>query len=95
MLIDMEISTRLTILLFILLAGLVIAGKIGLYAAGRSNSAMKPVYEDRVMPIMQLNTIYAVNLGNRLAIFKAITRPGHTPEFIQEIAGQLNWMRNI
>lgn len=86
MLDNMKISTRLTILLAFLLAGLVVIGGVGLYASGKLNGAMKSVYEDRVMPITQLNTIYTANLGNRLAISNALNHPEDMAEYIQAIA---------
>lgn len=86
MLSNIKISTRLTILLCFLLAGTVVIGEVGLYASGKLDSAMKTVYEDRVLPLTQLNIIYTANLGNRLAISNAINHPEGMAKYIQEIA---------
>ncbi|MBI5627101.1 MAG: Tar ligand binding domain-containing protein [Nitrosomonadales bacterium] len=86
MLNNMKISTRLTFLLVLLLAVVAAVGGASLYASGKSNSAMKSVYDDRVVPIMQLNAIYRANLSNRLAISNAIAQPEKMAEDIQKIA---------
>ncbi len=86
MLNNMKISTRLTFLLVLLLAVVVAVGGASLYASGKSNGAMKSVYDDRVIPIMQLNAIYRANLSNRLAISNAIAQPEKMAEDIQKIA---------
>ncbi len=87
MLNNMKISTRLMFLLAFLLGVVVLVGGLGLYASGKSNSAMKSVNNDRVLPIMQLNTIFRANLSNRLAISNAIAQPETMAEHIQKIAG--------
>ncbi|TAN71991.1 MAG: methyl-accepting chemotaxis protein, partial [Gallionella sp.] len=61
MLNNMKISTRLTLLLVLLLAVVAAVGGLGLYASGKSNGAMKSVNDDRMIPIMQLNAIYRAN----------------------------------
>jgi len=86
MLNNMKISTRLMFLLAFLLAVVVLVGGLGLYASGKSNSAMNSVNKDRVLPIMQLNAIFRANLSNRLAISNAIAQPETMAEHIQKIA---------
>ncbi len=86
MLNNMKISTRLTFLLVLLLAVVAAVGGVGLYASGKSNSTMKSVNDDRVIPIMQLNAIYRANLSNRLAISNAIAQPEKMADDIQKIA---------
>jgi len=85
MLNDMKISTRLTILLAILLAGLVIVGGVGLYAAGKINSALESAFEEKMTPMAQLASVAEANLVNRLAIANAVIRPENMPKNIQVI----------
>ncbi|MDP2852431.1 MAG: MCP four helix bundle domain-containing protein, partial [Gallionella sp.] len=86
MLNNIKISTRLISLLVLLLAVVVAVGGLGLYASGKSNSAMKSVNSDRMVPIMYLNVIYRANLSNRLAISNALAQPGKMAEYAQKIA---------
>jgi len=85
MLKDMKISTRLTILLVVLLTVLEMVGGAGLYATGKLNKAMQSIHDDRMMPIVHLYTIHTANLGNGLAIAKAIAHPENIAQYIQEI----------
>ncbi len=86
MLNDMKISSRLTMLLAILLAGLVMVGGMGLYTAGKINSALESAFDEKLLPVMQLSAIDKATLGNRLAIANAVARPENTAKYIQEIA---------
>jgi len=86
MLNDTKISVRLWIMLALLLAGLVTVGGVGLYASGKLNGSIKSVYEDRVLPLTQLNAIYIANMGSRLAISNAINHPDDMAKYAQEIA---------
>ncbi|MDD5384258.1 MAG: MCP four helix bundle domain-containing protein, partial [Gallionella sp.] len=81
----MKISTRLIFLLAFLLAGLVVIGALGLYAADRANSALESTYNTKLIPIAQMDAIARANLGNRLAIANAIMRPENMAEHIREI----------
>jgi len=85
MLNDIKISTRLIFLLFFLLSGLVMIGAVGLYTASKANSALESTYDEKLVPITQLDTIARANLGNRLAIANAIIQPENTAKYIQEI----------
>ncbi len=85
MLNNMKISTRLTILLAFLLAGLVVVGGVGLYAANKANSALESTYETKLIPLAQMDAITRANLSNRLAIANAIIQPENTGKYIQEI----------
>ncbi|HEU0189315.1 MAG TPA: methyl-accepting chemotaxis protein [Gallionella sp.] len=82
----MKISSRLTILLAILLAGLVIIGVMGLYAAGKIEGALESAFDEKMVPAIQLSAIARANLENRLAIANAITQPENVAKYIQQIA---------
>jgi len=85
MLNDMKISSRLMILLVILLAGLAPIGGLGLYAAGKAGSALDSVFDEKMMPLVQLISIAKANLGNRLAITNAIIQPENGAKNVQLI----------
>jgi methyl-accepting chemotaxis protein len=85
MLNDMKISSRLMILLAFLMAGLVVIGAIGLYAAGKTEHALESVFDEKVTPLVQLTDIAKANLGNRLAIASAIIQPENMADYIQVI----------
>lgn len=85
MLSDMKISSRLMILLAFLMAGLVIIGAVGLYAAGKTNDALESAFDEKLVPLVQLTAIAKANLGNRLAIANAIIQPEDMADYIQVI----------
>ena len=87
MLNDMKISTRLIFLLAFLLAGLVLIGGMGLYASGKTNEALESAFDEKLIPVMQLDAIAQANLRNRIAIANAVIQSGNTPKYIEEIAG--------
>ncbi len=87
MLNDIKISTRLMVLLVSLLALSVVIGTVGLYASGSSNSSLRSVYDDRLMPIVQLNLIARGDLRNRVAMANGLIQPDHMNEFIKVIEG--------
>ena len=83
---NLEISTRLMLLIGLLSALLVAIGGLGLFGIGKSNDALKSVYEDRTVPTGQLGEIKALLLDNRLNINIALITP--KPEVIKaETAG--------
>lgn len=86
MLNDMKISSRLTMLLAILLAGLVMVGGMGLYTAGKINSALESAFEEKMTPMAQLSDVAEANRSNRLAIANALIQPENMTKYIQEIA---------
>jgi methyl-accepting chemotaxis protein len=77
---SLKISTRLLLLIGVLMTLLTGMGGMGLFGIARSNAAMKSIYEHRMAPIAQLGEIKALLLGNRLAIAVALVTP--TPEVI-------------
>lgn len=82
---DLKISTRLTIMLALFLAGLVVVGWAGLYSSGKLNKSMRSVYDDRMVPTLHLYAIHTANLNNVVAISKAIAEPENIAQYLQEI----------
>ncbi|MDP1657140.1 MAG: methyl-accepting chemotaxis protein, partial [Hylemonella sp.] len=72
---NLKISTRLTLLVGILSALLVLIGSIGLVGIGQSNDALKTVYEDRTVPTGHLAEIQRLMLRNRLLITVTLLQP--------------------
>jgi methyl-accepting chemotaxis protein len=61
----LSIRGRLTLLLCVLSAGILVIGSLGLYAASSTDAALEDMYRFRVVPLRQLKTIadmYAVNI---------------------------------
>ena len=87
MLKDVRISIRLMILLGALLMLSVVIGAVGLYASGSSNGSLKSVYEEKLLPIVELNLIMRGNLRNRVAITNGLLQPSHMNGFIKVIEG--------
>ena len=87
MLIDMKISTRLVILLAFFMAGLVAVGVVGLYASGKANDALESAFDEKLIPVMQLDSIFRANLRNRVAIANAVIQSGNMPQYVEEITG--------
>ena len=85
MLNNMKISSRLTILLALLLAGIVLIGGLGLYVSGKINRTLEEVFDQKVVPLVQLTAIAKANLSNRLAISNSIIQPENMQNYIQEI----------
>ncbi len=82
---DMKISTRLIFLLASLLALSVVIGGVGLYASSQSNTGLRSVYDDRMIPIVQLNEIARKILRNRIAIANGVIGPEHMADYLKEI----------
>ncbi len=85
MLNDMKISTQLSILLVFMLVGMVLTGGLGLYVSGKVNSKLEEVFDQKLVPIVQLTAIAKANLNNRLAISNSVIQPENIPNYIQEI----------
>ena len=84
---NLKLSTRLMLLIGLLSALLVGMGGLGLFGIGKSNEALRTVYEDRTVPIGQLGEIESMLLLNRLAIAVALVTP--TPEVINTSAATI------
>lgn len=74
------------ILLAFLLAGLVMIGVVGMYAASYANSALELTYKGKLVPVLQLNAIVKANLSNRLLIANAAILPDDMAKYIEEIS---------
>ncbi len=85
MLNNIKISSRLMLLLVFLLVGMALTAGLGLYASSKSNSAMKEVNDDRVIPIMQLNAVYRASLSSQIAFYNAISGVEDMQQSIQKI----------
>jgi len=85
MLNNIKISLRLLILLAMLLGGIVMVGGLGLYASSKTNDALESAFDEKLIPIMQLNSISMANQGNRIAIANAVIQSGNMPKYIEEI----------
>ncbi len=83
---NMKISSRLIFLLAFLLAGLVLVGAVGLYAANKANGALEATYNVKLIPLAQMDVIARANLANRLAIANAFIQPENTEKYLQQIA---------
>jgi len=86
MLNNIKISTRLTTLLLFLLAGLVLVGAAGWYASDKANSALDSSYNNKLIPLTQLNAIVKANFDNRLIISNAINSPDNMEKNVQAIS---------
>ena len=76
----MKIATRLMLLVGIVSVVFIGVGSLGLYGIGKSNTALRAVYEGRTVPTGQLGSIDSMLNANRLAISIAWIMP--TPEMI-------------
>jgi methyl-accepting chemotaxis protein-1 (serine sensor receptor) len=77
---NLKISTRLTILVGLLSALLIVIGGIGLFGLSQSNGALKSVYEDNAVPEGQIAEIQNLLQDNRLAIASSLSNP--IPDFV-------------
>ncbi|WP_114972291.1 methyl-accepting chemotaxis protein [Rhodoferax ferrireducens] len=84
---ELKISTKLALVIGMLAALLVLIGGLGLYGIGKSNDALKSVYEDRTVPTAQLGEIRALMLRNRMDLNIALVTP--TPEVISERTAEI------
>jgi len=84
---NLKVSTRLMTLIGVLSALLLTLGGLGLFGIGKSNDALKSVYEDRTVPAAQLGRINALMLHNRVAVNAALVTP--TPEVIRERSAEV------
>ncbi|MDX8380043.1 MAG: MCP four helix bundle domain-containing protein, partial [Gallionella sp.] len=65
---NLTIKTRLVIVIGFLSMLLIVIGSYGLWGMSQSNAGLRTVYEDRTVPMGQLDTIVRALLRNRLAI---------------------------
>jgi methyl-accepting chemotaxis protein len=69
---NLKISTRLMILIGILSVLLIVIGLIGLFGISKSNDALKTVYEDRTVPLVQLEQVNRLLTRNRVLIMDMV-----------------------
>ena len=84
---NLNISTRLLILIGLLSTLLVAIGSLGLIGIEKSNDALRSTYEERTVPTGQLSEIKALLLRNRLAIAVSLITP--TPDVIRDRTDQI------
>ncbi|MDX9739880.1 MAG: methyl-accepting chemotaxis protein [Gammaproteobacteria bacterium] len=75
----MSIRARLIAVLAFMSVLLTVCGVIGLWGMGESNRGLKHVYDDRVIPLVQLTSIDQLLLRNRVALGMPIMRPDDNP----------------
>ena len=79
---NLKISTRLSMLIGILSALLMVVGAIGLFGISQSNAALKTVYEDRTAPLMDLGLI--IDMVNRIRTNAVIASSASKPEVAEK-----------
>jgi methyl-accepting chemotaxis protein len=84
---NLKISTRLLILIGLLSVLLILIGGIGLFGISKSDDALKTVYEDRTIPMGQIDEIQRLLLRNRLAIANSLIE--HTSESTKEYTAEV------
>nr|WP_319563906.1 methyl-accepting chemotaxis protein [uncultured Rhodoferax sp.] len=94
---QLKISTRLSLLIALMSALLIVIGSFGLNGISQTNDALKSVYEDRTVPIGQIAEINALNLRNRLAIAGALLdpTPGEINQGIADITANITSIQKI
>jgi methyl-accepting chemotaxis protein len=85
MLNDMKISSRLYLLLTVMMVVLVSVGVMGMYAANHSNDAMHRMYEDRLVAVVKLDTVARRMLNNRIAVANAVIHHEHIKDYAEEL----------
>jgi methyl-accepting chemotaxis protein len=75
---NLRIVTRLHLIIGFLSLLLVAIGLLGLVGIGKSNEALKSTYEDRLLPVGQINDVAQVYIRNRMLALTALAFP--TPE---------------
>lgn len=98
MLNDLKVSTRLYLLLTVLLLVILTVGGMGMYAASHSNDSMKAMYSDRLVAVTRLDTVARRMLNNRIAVANAVIRPNKAKEYAEQIKANKamiddNWAR--
>jgi methyl-accepting chemotaxis protein len=73
MLKNLSIKSRLVFVIGLLSVQLIVGGIIGISSLGSANSAMKSMYDDRLVALGQLDQVVRLLNRNQLAVAKAIT----------------------
>ena len=67
----LKISTRLAVFTAGLSFLLLVMGSLGLWGVHRSNASLKTVYDDRVIPLIQLSEVHNLLMSSRLVLAEA------------------------
>jgi len=86
---NLTIKARLIALIAFLSVLLIVIGSYGLWGMSRTNDELRTVYEDRTVPMGQLDTILRNLLNNRLAVADGIMMPDHSNKFADEMDGNI------
>ncbi|NNM80779.1 MAG: methyl-accepting chemotaxis protein [Gallionella sp.] len=86
MLSDMKIGSRLTALLTLLLAMLLLVGGMSIYMLAEANSKMESMYQDRLVAVDALHRINELNLVIRTALAGSYVTPEIANKNKEEIA---------
>lgn len=79
---NLKISTRLWVMIAVLSAILAIVGFVGLRGLSQTSDSLKTVYEDRVLPLGQLESVSRLFLRNRILVENMVIIP--TPANIEK-----------
>jgi methyl-accepting chemotaxis protein len=90
MLNNMKISTRLLMMLGLLIVVMIVLGVMGIYSLNESNLSSQSLYDNNLIPIQQLSGIARLSLKNQIAISHAVIEPEHMADYIKEINGDLD-----
>ncbi|KAF0205734.1 MAG: methyl-accepting chemotaxis [Gallionellaceae bacterium] len=89
MLSNMTIKSRLIALVLFLLVLALLMGGLGMYATGRASDGMSDMYDNKLIPIVQLADIDRRILRNRIVVANAVIQPTHIAEDIKTIEEDL------
>ena len=84
---NMTIKSRLMFVMGLLSALLILIGGLGLMGMSSANKGLQSVYEDRTVPMGQLDIVVRRLLNNRLAIDEAIVSP--TPDNVKKRVSEI------
>jgi methyl-accepting chemotaxis protein-1 (serine sensor receptor) len=86
MLNNLSIKSRLIFLTGFLAVQLVVGGVIGLVSLGNANNGMKSIYDDRLVPLGQLDNIIRLLDDNQLNVAKSlVSDPQTTARYMDEV----------
>ncbi len=88
---NLTIKTRLISLITFLSVLMIAVGVMGLWGMGQSNQGLKTVYEDRTVPLGDVNMIIRKNNLNLQAVADALLNP--TPEIAKEHVAEIKKTR--
>ncbi len=86
MLNNIKISARLMALVILTQVMMLIVAGVGLYLASNEKALVKDVYENRLVPVLQLDEVQAALLNNRIAIATTISQPEFAKDQLAKMA---------